>query len=263
MVFCLPAWVIRVVSHNPEHIAALPGSPLFWDGGRMGLVLGTTVLPHQDDTHLVLLCHPGGIQKPFQEDNQCRFLFPADPAKKKASFRVVLAPPLRLAQLLTAFSPEWQLHCKYRTLLSLYKKLVYFSNWLFLSILWVKFISELSSRIKKPWLSTEKWRASQWSPASTTAPHSQQQPYNLAVLLPTNRRKDSKSWASFKLQKYLSSPCKVSLCRDINCCLSSSQRVDRSQVSWYPYEYIIFEISPSKMKLLDVCWGGKTNRLKD
>lgn len=128
MIFCLPAWVIRVVSHNPEHIAALPGSPLFRDGGRMGLVLGTTVLPHQDGTHLMLLCLPGGIQKPFQEDNQCRFLFPPDPAKKKASFRVVLASPLRLAQLLTAFSPEWQLHCKYRTLLSLYKNLVYFSN---------------------------------------------------------------------------------------------------------------------------------------
>jgi len=70
MDFCFPAQVTHVMSHNSEHTAALPGSSLFRDGGRMGLALGTTVLPHQDHTHLMLLCQLGGIQKASQEENQ-------------------------------------------------------------------------------------------------------------------------------------------------------------------------------------------------
>lgn len=97
----------------------------------------------------------------------------------------------------------------------------------------------------------------------TTTTTSQQHPYILATFLPTSRRKDSKCWADSKLQINLSSHCNLSLCRDINWCLSFIWRVDRGQVSWYPYEYIIFEISPSELKFLDVCWRVETDGWKD
>lgn len=99
-------------------------------------------------------------------------------------------------------------------------------------------------RVKFTQLFSEQLLQRSSPPLSTLQPaHHHHAPSSTQILRSHQQKEGQKGHAGSKLQIYLCSCCSLSLCRDINWCLSSS----REQLSRYLYKYIIFKIPPSEL----------------